>query len=134
VDLDPAAAGDVAGEADGGNVEAADRQQPAGPSTSLVCSQSSLAAQTGAGRKLQGCRFSFLLSLPAFTSILEMLMRSMLNVSLSSNFLALSMLDRFMALDSIFSRVCMGVLRIKELGSPPGSATAPSWHPGRRCL
>ncbi len=134
MDLDPAAAGDVAGEADGGHVEAADRRPPAGPSTSLACSQSSLAEQTGAGRKLQGCRFSFLFSLPAFTSILEILMRSMLNVSLSSNFLALSMLDRFMALDSIFSRVCMGVLRMKELGSPPGSAIAPSWRPGRRCL
>ncbi len=39
--------------------------KPAGPGTSLACSQSSLAVQTGAGRNLQGCRFLFLPSWPS---------------------------------------------------------------------
>jgi hypothetical protein len=72
VDLDPAAAGDIAVRPTAAMLKQLPGGKPAGPSTSLACSQSSLAVQTGAGRNLQGCRFLFLSSWPAFSSSLEL--------------------------------------------------------------
>jgi hypothetical protein len=90
--------------------------KPAEPSTSLACSQSFLAVQTGAGRNLQGCRFLFLSSWPAFTSSLELLM----NVECELVLHVPGPVDAgpLHGIGLHLNGVCMGVLRMKESGKP----------------